>query len=419
MDERCGAERRSASAMRCFEAPATYELADRWWYSAVASSRSCCTLAEGSRGRSCLGEHGLVDRHPSRCSQTIDLCLGALDEPTALGVRRGRDEYSARLTSKSGSPSGGSGNLGRTPKVPSAPWDVVPAIGGNEVSGPRPSTRRRTVRSRNLTGDQAVRAERHRGDTLAGRPHAAAERTPTSSAASRHGRVAARRPARPAAVLRPAPDRPFALEGGGQLAGRHRSPTRRGASSTPTRATPSSSATPSPATPTPPDARARATRPPGWWDGWSAPAGRSTPTATSWSAPTCSAAARAPPARRRPQPDDGRPLRQPASRSSPSATWSATQAAPGRRTSASTAGSRVDRRVDGRHAGARVGRDVPRPGARSLVPIATCAAATAQQIALVEHGPAGHRARPAAGAAATTTTPRPATVPTTGWPWPA
>ena len=60
-------------------------------------------------------------------------------------------------------------------------------------------------------------------------------------------------------------------------------------------------------------------------DAWSAPASRSTPTASSSSAPTCSAAAWARPAR-------PRPIRRPASpgrstcRSSPSATWCGAQA---------------------------------------------------------------------------------------------
>ena len=44
---------------------------------------------------------------------------------------------------------------------------------------------------------------------------------------------------------------------------------------------------------------------------------------------------------------------------------------------------------------------------RSLIPIATTAAATAQQIALERRRPPRHPARPAAGAAATTTTPGP------------
>ena len=52
--------------------------------------------------------------------------------------------------------------------------------------------------------------------------------------------------------------------------------------------------------------RSRPPHRPGGGTRSSAPAGRSTPTAGSWSAPTCSAGARAPPARRRPAPT-GRP----------------------------------------------------------------------------------------------------------------
>ena len=73
-----------------------------------------------------------------------------------------------------------------------------------------------------------------------------------------------------------------------------------------------------------------------------------------------------------------------------------------------------DRRLDGRHAGARVGGHVPRPGARRSIPIATTAAGHRAADRLERRRAAAPCARPQAGAAATTTTPRPARAPTQG-----
>ncbi len=68
-----------------------------------------------------------------------------------------------------------------------------------------------------------------------------------------------------------ATDRPFALDGGGVLTRRRRSPTRPGARSTTATATPSSCATPGPATATPPGAPAPGHSDGGWWDGMIGP----------------------------------------------------------------------------------------------------------------------------------------------------
>src|SRR6056297_4043219 len=71
------------------------------------------------------------------------------------------------------------------------------------------------------------------------------------------------------------------------------------AGSTPTPPTPSCCAMPGPATATLPVPPAAATTPPAGGTTWSVRARPSTPIATSWCAPTCSEAARDPPARHR------------------------------------------------------------------------------------------------------------------------
>ena len=99
----------------------------------------------------------------------------------------------------------------------------------------------------------------------------------------------------------------LALEAGGAWARRRRWPTRRGAARRAARTTPCSCCTPSPVTPMRRARRARAIRRAGWWDGLIGPGRRpSTRTATSWCAPTCSAAARARPGRHRSAPDGAR-----------------------------------------------------------------------------------------------------------------
>ena len=111
----------------------------------------------------------------------------------------------------------------------------------------------------------------------------------------------------------------------------------------------------------------------------SARARRSTPTGSSWSAPTCSAAARARPGRRRSA------RRRHAVRV---AVPGHHHPRPGRggggagRPPRHRALGRRRRWVDGRHAGARVGRGVPRAGARGPWSSPCGAAATAEQIAL-------------------------------------
>ena len=113
-------------------------------------------------------------------------------------------------------------------------------------------------------------------------------------------------PGRPAVRRAARRRRGWHLEAGGRLARGRRSPTRRGASSTPARATPCWSCTRSPGTPTPPAPPGRGTPAPAGGTASSGRARRSTPTATSSSARTCSAAARAPPGRRRPGADGRR-----------------------------------------------------------------------------------------------------------------
>ena len=101
---------------------------------------------------------------------------------------------------------------------------------------------------------------------------------------------------------------------------RRRSPTRRGARSTATPRTRSSSATRGRATRTPPVEPVPVTWRPDGGTTWSDPAPTSTPTSTSSCAPTCSAAARVRPDRRRRIPTTAARTAR-ASRSSRSATW--------------------------------------------------------------------------------------------------
>ena len=144
----------------------------------------------------------------------------------------------------------------------------------------------------------------------------------------------------------------------------------------------------------------------GWWDGTIGPGlRRSTPTASSWCAPTCSADARARPGRR-PTRADGRPVRL--------ALPGHHHPRPGR------ARGRARRRarhrplvrgrgwVDGRHAGARVGRRPARArrGARWSSRWARRPPRRRSRCATCRCAPS---APIRSGAAATTTTPSPAT----------
>ena len=191
-----------------------------------------------------------------------------------------------------------------------------------------------------------------------------------------------------------AADRPFALDGGGRLTRRRHRLRDVGRARRRRPPTPCSSATPwtgdshvaGPAGPRPPDARLVGGR-------RRARAGRSTPTATSSCAPTSSAAARARTGPASPDPATGRPVRLALPGRHRSATWCACQARLADHLGIERWLTRR-RRLDGRHAGARVGRSPTRSGCGRSSPIATCAQATAQQIAWGAIGRRAIRARP-------------------------
>ena len=211
--------------------------------------------------------------------------------------------------------------------------------------------------------------------------------------------------------LRMAVDRPFVLEGGGQLRdithrvrdvgrARRRRRQRRARVPRPHRRQPRRRA----ARAGPPAARlvGRPDR--------SRPAARHRP-ATSSCAPTCSAAVRAPPARRRPRP-------RPAGRYG--SDFPVVSIRDMVRTQAALADALgIDRwlsrhrRLDGRHAGARVGGDVPRPGALDRRPSPRAPRPPPSRSPGGAPG-AGPSPSTPSGAAATTTTPRPATGPHAG-----
>ena len=91
------------------------------------------------------------------------------------------------------------------------------------------------------------------------------------------------------------------------------------------------------------------------------------------------------------------------------------RARPGRRRGALADALGIDalgrggRRLDGRHAGAGVGGRASRPGRVGAAVLAVGAVATADQIGDADRADRGDHARTRAGAAATTTTPHPAT----------
>ncbi len=207
-----------------------------------------------------------------------------------------------------------------------------------------------------------------------------------------------------APALRLAVRRPPPRPGGRRPARGHRGRLRDlGRAGARRHATRCSCCTRSPATATPPGPSGPATRRPAGGTRSSAPAGPSTPTASSSCAPTCSAAARARPARPRPPPT-ARPTG-PGSRASPSATRSSSRPR-------SPTGSGIDRwharrrRLDGRDAGPRVGRRLPRPGRAGGRHRGRREGHRRADRALLGADPRDPR-RPASGEAATTTT-RPA-----------
>ena len=193
-----------------------------------------------------------------------------------------------------------------------------------------------------------------------------------------HGRVAAGRRARPPAVRhtsptasswRPAarsPTATVAYETWGD-AGARRGRTR------------CSCCTRSPATATPPDPPGRATATSDGGTAPSVPGARSTPTASSSSAPTCSAGARARPDRRRTHRTagpTGRASRCTTIRDQVALEVALADAARHRPV------ARGGRRLDGRHAGARVGRRPAATACERAVIISVGAQATAEEIAL-------------------------------------
>ena len=99
---------------------------------------------------------------------------------------------------------------------------------------------------------------------------------------------------------------------------------------------------------------------PGWWETMVGLASRSTPTATSSSAPMCSAAAWARPARASINPATGKPYGPRLSRHHHRATWCARKPALLDHLGIADCCLR-DRRLDGRHAGAAMGRELSGP----------------------------------------------------------
>ena len=212
-----------------------------------------------------------------------------------------------------------------------------------------------------------------------------------------------------------AEDRPFVLEGGGQLRdvtvayetwgdARRRRRQRRAGVPRPHRRQPRRR----PQRPRPPHRRAGGTTS-------SAPAAPSTPTAASSCASTCSAGARA-----RTGPASIDPDHRPAATARPSR-WSSIRDMV--RTQARVADHLgIDRWlavVGGSMGGmqvAGVGRHVPRPGAGRWSPSPRTAAATRPADRLARACGAARSPSTPSGAAATTTTPRPATVRTRAWP---
>ena len=232
--------------------------------------------------------------------------------------------------------------------------------------------------------------------------------------AARDRRVAARRPGRPPAVPAPAGRPPVrARRRRASSTAASTSPTRRGASWPPTAATPCSSATPSPATATPPARSPTATRSRGGGSRSSAPAGPSTPTryfvvcanVLGGCQGTTGPASPAP--RRRPARGAA------ASRWCRSATWCAR-----RRRVADHLGVRRwatgHRRLDGRHAGARVGVRCTPSGSALARPHRHVRRRHRPADRLVVDRAGASSASTRSGAAATTTTPSPATGPHEG-----
>ena len=175
----------------------------------------------------------------------------------------------------------GSGNLGRTPKVLSrSGGDVVGADrrrqrsvrGSAPHAGARrslpPSSEEEQPMAAAADSPSGVRTQRLRHwadpDSVARRP--CRGRSPTPDPAG-HRRLAARRPARSAAVHAHG-RRPAVRPRGRRTAARHHHRLRDvGRAARRRQTTPCSSATPSPATPTPPARPVPAIPTPGWWDG--------------------------------------------------------------------------------------------------------------------------------------------------------
>ena len=186
------------------------------------------------------------------------------------------------------------------------------------------------------------------------------------------------------------------------------SPTRPGARSTTTASNAMLCATRGPATATPPGRSGPATSPPGWWEGVVGPG---LPIDTDRYFVVCANVARRLPGLDRPGVD--RPVDRPAVRLALPGRHDprhGARAGRARRPPRDRAVALRGRRLDGRHAGARVGRHVSRPGAVARADRDLRAGDRAADRAGGSDRAPGDPARPEAGGAATTTTPRPATV---------